>query len=412
MGRPKSENRTYQKIPSEEPLQPGECHLYRLWRAHPKNAYETDATMRAVLADCERLKMIRAKDISETRSRIPAGILTYPKRSFPPAPDDVPGQLPKSLRDLQESLVRPIRDPGDASAQVPFMVGVDGAAADKPQELFRHLTLNRSDSEAGDAAKEERSVIAIARGLDLPVEYLTGVGAINHWGQWFIEDQLWKSHLQPLAMEFCREWTEIYLTPLTEDESLVIWYDETDIVAQPDKGKDAKDLFPLGAMTWEELRMMNGFKPDDGPDETQRAEIAAWYTAIKGTPVGAPAPTDGSPGAVDQSPPGANGQTASGDGLAAYRAREVAGNRLVNLIRKTDPQLLLTIQSLPRCDVPKYVGHDNAVRLTGSQTPELVLLDGAGETYQQWLVRSGYPVNTATMRATQMLSEVAAGLFE
>ena len=62
--------------------------------------------------------------------------------------------------------------------------------------------------------------------------------------------------------------------------------------------------------------------------------------------------------------------------------------------------------------MPKYVGHDNAVRLTGSQTPELVLLDGAGETYQQWLVRQGYPVNTATMRATQMLSEVAAGLFE
>ena len=150
--------------------------------------------------------------------RIPAGILTYPKRAFPLRPTTCPASSPRSLRDLQESLVRPIRDPGDASAQVPFMVGVDGAAADKPQELFRHLTLNRSDSEAGDAAKEERSVIAIARGLDLPVEYLTGVGAINHWGQWFIEDQLWKSHLQPLAMEFCREWTEIYLTPLTEDE--------------------------------------------------------------------------------------------------------------------------------------------------------------------------------------------------
>jgi hypothetical protein len=412
LGRPKSEQTTYTKIPPGEPLQAGECHLYRLWRSHPRNSYQVDATMRAVLSDCERLKMIRAKDISETRSRIPAGILTYPKRSFPPSPGDEPGQLPKSLRDLQESLVRPIKDPGDASAQVPFMVGVDGAAADKPQELFRHLTLNRSDSEAGDADKEERSVVAIARGLDMPVEYLTGVGAINHWGQWFIEDQLWKSHLQPLAAEFCREWTEGYLLPLTEDESLTIWYDETDIVAQPDKGKDAKDLFPLGAMTWDELRTANGFKPDDGPDEAQRGEIAAWYTAIKGQPVGIAPASDGTSGSVDQSPPGTNGQTASGDGLAAYRAREVAGNRLVNLIRKTDPQLLIKIQALPRCDVARYVGHDNAVRLTGSQTPELVLLDGAGETYQQWLVRQGYPVNTATMQATQMLAEVAAGLFD
>ena len=158
----------------------------------------------------------------------------------------------------------------------------------------------------------------------------------------------------------------------------MIWYDETDIVAQPDKGKDAKDLFPSGAMTWEELRQINGFKPDDGPDKAQRAEIAAWNTSMGGQPVGAPMPTDGSPGAVDQSPPGQNGQTASGDGLAAYRAREVAGNRLVNLIRKTNPQLLLTIQSLPRCDVPKYVGHDNAVRLTGSQTPDSCSWMGRG----------------------------------
>ena len=42
-------------------------------------------------------------------------------------------------------------------------------------------------------------MIAIARGLDMPVEYLTGVGAINHWGQWFIEDQLWKSPLAAVS---------------------------------------------------------------------------------------------------------------------------------------------------------------------------------------------------------------------
>ena len=83
VGRPKSENSTYQRVPSEEPLQPGECHLFRLWRSHPKNAYETDATMRAVLADCERLKMIRAKDISETRSTDPGGHPDLPETILP-----------------------------------------------------------------------------------------------------------------------------------------------------------------------------------------------------------------------------------------------------------------------------------------------------------------------------------------
>jgi len=415
LGRPKVNGMdvTYARVANDEPLAAaGEAHLFRLWRGHPKNAYETDATMRAVLQDCERLRLVRAKDISETRSRIPAGMFVYPKRAFPPGPDDAPGQPPKSLRDLQESLVRPIRDLSDPSAQVPTMIGVDGTSQDAPQDVFRHFTFERRGDQAGDATKEERCVIAIARGLDMPVEYLTGVGAVNHWGQWFIEDQLWKSHLQPLAAEFCREWTDIYLTGITDDESLVIWYDETDIVAQPDRGKDAKDLFPLGAMTWDELRDSNGFKPDAGPSDEERAAIAEWLgsTRQQSAPPGAGQDS----GSTDQTPPAtANGASANSvEGLAAYRAREVAGNRLINLARKADPELLAVLAECPRHLVACRVGRQRAYELTGSTTPELALLEGAGATYAAYLAEQGISESRIGLYVSSLLHGVAADLFD
>jgi hypothetical protein len=408
LGRPKKEAAKYKRISTDAPIGPGECHLYRLWRQHPKNAYEVDAAMRSVQNDCERLRLIRAKDISETRSRIPAGVFFYPSRAFPLAPGQKPGETPRGLRNLQESLVKPIRDLSDPNAQVPVLIGVDSAAGE--QDVFKHMTFERRGDAPGDSLKEERSVIAIARGLDLPVEYLTGVGAINHWGQWFIEDQLWKSHLQPLAQEFCKEWTEIFLAPLTGDDGLVLWYDETDIVAQPDKGQDAKDLFPLGAMTWDELREANGFQADAGPDDADRELIAGF---LKGLHAPQAAPGDAR-GGTDQSAPdrSQNGASASADGLAAYRAREVAGNRLVNLIRRADPALLATLLDVPRYQVPNRVGRDEAVRLTGSQTPELVLLQGAAATYQAWLERQGYPADTVNLHVSQMLHDVASDMFD
>jgi hypothetical protein len=81
------------------------------------------------------------------------------------------------------------------------------------------------------------------------------------------------------------------------------------------------------------------------------------------------------------------------------------------MIRKADPALLAVILDMPRCEVTAYIGRDNAVRLTGSQTPELVLLDGAAQTYKTWLERQGYSPSTATLHVTQVLSDVAAGLF-
>jgi hypothetical protein len=255
-------------------------------------------------------------------------------------------------------------------------------------------------------------VIAIARGLDMPVEYLTGVGAVNHWGQWFIEDQLWKSHLQPLAAEFCREWTDIYLTGITDDESLVIWYDETDIVAQPDRGKDAKDLFPLGAMTWDELRDSNGFKPDAGPSDEERAAIAEWLgsTRQQSAPPGAGQDS----GSTDQTPPAtANGASANSvEGLAAYRAREVAGNRLINLARKADPELLAVLAECPRHLVACRVGRQRAYELTGSTTPELALLEGAGATYAAYLAEQGISESRIGLYVSSLLHGVAADLFD
>ncbi len=409
LGRPKAEQPKYQKVPQDEPLGPGECHLYRLWRQHPKNAYEVDAAMRSVLQDCERLRLIRAKDISETRSRIPAGVFLYPSRAFPLAPGQQPGETPRGLRNLQESLVKPIKDLNDPAAQVPVLIGVD--SVDGEQDAFKHMTFERRGDAPGDSLKEERSVIAIARGLDLPVEYLTGVGAINHWGQWFIEDQLWKSHLQPLAAEFCKEWTEIFLDPLTQGEGLVIWYDETDIVAQPDKGQDAKDLFPLGAMTWDELREANGFTPATGPDDAQREQISTFLKGLHAPQAGG----GDARGGTDQSPPDAsqNGsQAATADGLAAYRAREVAGNRLVNLIRKQDPGLLATIIDVPRCQIAERIGRETAMAITGSRAPELTLLDGAGETHEAWLVSQGYTPKEAALRTSRVLHDVAVTLFD
>lgn len=344
------------ELPGNKPLT---GVAYRLWKRHPQYSGLADGPMRGVLPICEKLALIDLADRAEARSRAnQAGMMYMPEEISMAPPEPAPDEDPQAdplLDDLTEALTSPIRDEGAASSIVPFILRGPAVIADKAaKDLIGIFKFGPDAAEKGQRSEEaDKAIKRLALGLDLPAEILLGLADSNHWSAWKIDEEVWKGHLQPIAEVLCEDLTSSFLRPALADEGLptdriVVWYDEAEVVTNPDQSANTRDAWDRIAVSDEYYRGAIGAPETAKPSEEEWLRRAGLKInnaqLVSGEPLADPnAPADGGDGTEeptttqDQQPPdeeksaqdkAAKARIEAACMMLLERCRELAGARL------------------------------------------------------------------------------------
>ncbi len=421
------------KAASEDEFEPVDdaAIVYRLWRRHPRYSMWPDSPMRAILDVAEELVMLTLAVRARARSRLAQSGILYVPNELSSQPLTVVGdedpETDPFLDDLTTHFITPIEDEGTAAAVVPFVVRGPALIGGVPaKEAFFHLSTHELEETYPEAALRKEAIERIALGLDMPPEALLGLSDANHWTAWQVEDSIWQTHLAPIAQQFCDDLTSTYLRPACEEEGVerfgevVVTYDAAEILANPDRGKDADSLYDRRAIGKRALRDAKGFEDEDAPDEEELEEMLAVAlrdaSLISGLPSEGAVPVELDPGPpVEESPVAVAASADSASAakvlgaaeMALVRCREVAGSRLRSKYRQK-PEMRVA-DGFSNAEVASILGPVTLEKM-GADPSDLV--GEASQAFQALLVSWGYPERQAQALGQMLELYAARTLFE
>lgn len=286
-----------------EDLEGQEQLLLRIWRPHPRFYKKSDSPSRAVLGTLSEILKLTMHVAAQLDSRLAsAGIL------FLPSEIDFGGQQ-VTVRDpntgqettkevegvegfadlLSEVASTAIKNRASAAALVPIIVQVPTEALEK----VHHLTFWSGLDENAESLRNE-AIGRLGLGMDMPPEVLTGVGDMNHWGAWQVDEAAIKSHSEPLLQALVSSLTRGYLRGLAESilaeenpdwtpdqleaevDSYAFSADTTQMRMRPNRSKESIELYQMGELSGKTMRAENGFSEEDVMGEEERKE---WFRA-------------------------------------------------------------------------------------------------------------------------------------
>lgn len=253
---------------------PDDAAVIKLWIPHPAKHSEPDSPVFAVLDDLEEIRLLTGHIRAQILSRLAgAGILVLPlEMSFAPPPGSTSGHhtvnsVDEFMKVLGRAMAEPIKNPDAPEAIVPIVIQAPGETIEK----ITHLKF-WSDLDAEAADMRTKAIARFALGVDLPPEVLTGTAEANHWGAWAIEESTIKAHIEPALDLICEQLTTEFLWAVTEDETLFIDYDTTELKLRPNRSKEALELYDRGELSGKSTRRETGFTEDDKPTDEERQE--------------------------------------------------------------------------------------------------------------------------------------------
>jgi hypothetical protein len=397
---------------------PAGTTAHRVWLPDFRYSRQARSSLKGVRRTLTKMQLLDQHEMADLMSRLNAGVLLIPSEGKWP---NRPGQLggfPGFVQRFIETMTAPIKDPGSAAAITPNMVEFKGELIEK----WRHLDLARSNPYEGNA-KRDGFVEELARGVQMPVGIVKGMGSDNHWSAWLEDESLVKSHLEPLLeLGITDGCSSVYLRPVmialgvAEDEAdrWVLTFDASELVGHPDQSKDAVLLYDRGELTGKTLRSATGFTEGDAPDagELERRKQLA---AIVGKPGQAGAPGAGGPAGVE---PGAPASSSSGEGDLAHRladatevaigrAVERAGNRLRNKANGR-PGVRDLLAATPPHEVAVSLGPALVATLGGADELFLGEFGHLARTARRWAHQAGHADPAVVAERTMELAEVLA----
>jgi hypothetical protein len=242
--------------------------IWRVWNPHPRKASNADSPVCASLDALREITRTTATIADAAKSRLlGAGIVFVPTEMSLPATNapiaaDKPGDPSIALsgapavRELEELLYQVARvsygDDESFARMIPIFASVPG---DQVKNI-NHLRLDTEFTET--AIKTRNDAIArLALGLDVSPERLLGIGSSsNHWSAWEVGDNDVQMHIAPVMETVCESLTDRVLYKMLVAEGIdpdkyLIWYDVSNLTADPDNTDDATDAFDPGANTAE-----------------------------------------------------------------------------------------------------------------------------------------------------------------
>lgn len=267
---------------------PSESFVTRIWNPDPQYGWAATSNSEAALPIMREIDFYNRYIISILLSRLALnGMLLIPqevtfpaKKNFADAPDPF-------MAELIDIAKRSIKNPGSASAALPLPLKVPAQYIDQ----IKHITF---DTEVSDKIHEnrEKALGRLATTLNVPSEVLKGMSDMNHWGQWQMEESAVKIYLSPIIEIICSSLTKGYIQPMYKAASaplvtsdggeLLVWYDATALIQQPDRGADAFQLYDRGEFSGQALRRETGFSEEDKPKTPELTEIILKKIAFSG----------------------------------------------------------------------------------------------------------------------------------
>lgn len=244
--------------------------VWKCWQPHPRWAKECDSPVRANLSALREIVTTTATINDAGKSRLLGnGIVFVPtEMSLPsstsPVAADQPGaaielQGTPAVRELEELLYQVAQvsynDDESFARMIPIFASVPG-------EQVKNVHHLKFDTELTDTAIKTRNdaIARLALGLDVSPERLLGLGSsTNHWSAWQIGDNDVQMHLAPVMELICESLTDNILYGMLAERGIdpsdfVVWYDASELTADPDKSDDATDAFDRGVITAQAYR--------------------------------------------------------------------------------------------------------------------------------------------------------------
>ncbi len=355
--------------------------VIRVHRAHPRFEEWADAPTRALLPTLEVMELLTREMRSSTVSRImgPGILWVSEDADLPPDPEH-PDREGLTAQLAAVAGVA-IREPGSAAAQVPVIVRVPQEVVEKG---IRETTFAQTD--LNTIPKRDASVQTYARGAELPVEQVTGMGAANHWGAWMIDETTAKIYIAPLMEVVNGILTDDYLhasfrVALGLDEGaelppayagFVLDYDDAALVVHPDRSAAAQEAYgtstaPNFAISEQAYRDARGFSETDAPEAEEIERRMQLAERLRRSAAPPQYPGQG-PGNVNPGPPPAAESADHADVVTLARisaAVEVAAERAVD-----------RLGSRLRAAAPGKLSAANAAALVGRPSRDVPVLLG------------------------------------
>jgi hypothetical protein len=267
--------------------------LIRVWRPSPRRRSEPRSSSKPLLPVLAEIKGLTQSIAARIDSRLAgAGVLFVPESMSLMSASDTSklaeGEDP-FVAELTDAMLTPIGDRDSAAAVVPIVVRVPDDSIGKVQHIRFEVT-----AKAEEAAQRQDAILRMARSMDLPPEQILGMGSMNHWGAWQVDEATLKGPVDTLVMIIVHALTVGYVRPgliaLGHDpadvEEYLAWRDLTQLIQRPDRSEQALKVFELGGIGYDALNRESGFDDADKPTEEDTCR-QLMLTLVKSDPANA-----------------------------------------------------------------------------------------------------------------------------
>lgn len=251
--------------------------VIRIWRPHPANKKKADAPARPLLPILSELIQLRKRNAAQIDSRLTGnGLVLLPAETeFPSRPVALNAGDPETrvdsvvagaegLADLITETARiAIQNPESAEAMLPLFGTVPGEFLEKVQQLHFWSELDK----AAPKMREEQ-ILAIGRGMDIPIDILLGTQGSNHWNAWLSDENNVKIHGEPplklVTSGITTQYLWIALDGEVEDpRKFKVMADTSQMRMRPNRSKEALELNKEMILSDEAALRENGFTEAD-----------------------------------------------------------------------------------------------------------------------------------------------------
>lgn len=258
------------------PLAEDSLRPLRVWRPNKRWHHVADSPARAARSTMRELELVNRHITAQYLSRLAsAGVTIFPDEVTFPVREEFADAPDPFMAEWIENAKTAISEPGTASGVVPMPIRVPGEYVDKIRHLDFTLKIDEKIIE-----KRESAIKRLATQLNIPPEVLLGMGDLNHWNAWAVDETSLKVNIAPDAELVCQALTTGYLQPrlrasgVDDWASWVIWYDMSELTLRPDRSDDAVLLYDRLEIDGAALRRETGFDEADAPNDDELEQQA------------------------------------------------------------------------------------------------------------------------------------------
>lgn len=298
---------------------PPESLVCRIYEPHKRWGWRADSATRSAIPIMREIDLYNRRIIATMVSRLAMnGLLLIPQEGVIATPAQYQDQDDPFVAMLIEIASNNIRNPGGASASIPIPIRYPSELIEK----WKHLTFGDGIDDPLLLARD-KAIGRLATTLNMPAEVLKGVGQINHWGQWQLEESGIKLHISPVAETIVGGITVGYLHPMLaavgqepvgpNGGKIITWYDTSELTARPDKSAQAQAAYDRLEISGAAYRRESGLDEGDKPTEEElREQVLKKLVALPNAAFQALADLVHDPSLVPPPVPVAGGPQASG----------------------------------------------------------------------------------------------------